>query len=275
MKRWLSILLALCLALCPALPARAVQPAYVADEAGLLSGQELADLEAQAETVSVQYGCGVYVRLLADYRALSPASVRQAAETLYLQEDLGLGGEQSGVLLLLSMAERDYALIAYGWGNTAFTDYGKDVMVEEFLDNFRYDDWYRGLQDYIRVSGSLLEMAANGSPLDVSYGQFEEPRSLRDRLGTGGMILAIVGPALLLAFIACEAMRARMKSVRKATSARFYTVPNSLRMLTATDHFSHITQTRVRVESEGGRGGGHGGGTHISSSGFSGKSGKF
>ena len=52
--------------------------------------------------------------------------------------------------------------------NAAFTDYGKYIMQDEFLDNFREDDWYGGFADYIAACGRYLEANANGTPpIDV------------------------------------------------------------------------------------------------------------
>ena len=83
-------------------------------------------------------------------------TIYEAAKTLYQEYSLGYGEEKSGELLLLSMAERDYTLIAYGYGNTAFTDYGKDKLSEVFLDDFGDDNWYSGLSDYLDKSESML-----------------------------------------------------------------------------------------------------------------------
>ena len=65
----------------------------------------------------------------------------------------------------LSMAERDFQMLAHGdTANAAFTDYGKYIMQDEFLDNFREDDWYGGFADYIAACGRYLEANANGAP---------------------------------------------------------------------------------------------------------------
>lgn len=59
-------------------------------------------------------------------------------------------------MLALSMAERDFQMLAHGdTANAAFTDYGKYIMQDEFLDNFREDDWYGGFADYIAACGPL------------------------------------------------------------------------------------------------------------------------
>ena len=55
------------------------------------------------------------------------------------------------------MAERDYSLIAYGSdAHYAFTDYGKTVLENGFLDDFRRDDWNSGFSDYISGCEQLL-----------------------------------------------------------------------------------------------------------------------
>ena len=66
------------------------------------------------------------------------------------------GGKILADMSVPTMAERDYTLIAYGYGNTAFTDYGKDKLSEVFLDDFGDDNWYSGLSDYLDKSESML-----------------------------------------------------------------------------------------------------------------------
>ena len=79
--------------------------------------------------ISNRYGCGVYVVSLQDYRDYgSYSSIRNFSEEFYNHYRLGLGQNRNGILLVLSMAERDYCLIAYGSdAHYAFTDYGKDL----------------------------------------------------------------------------------------------------------------------------------------------------
>ena len=164
-KRISSLLTVMALALFLCVPALAAgfdeaELYFVTDEAGLLSEQEWSDLEARAEEISLKYKCGVYIIAVDNFANYADGNdVVEAAKNLYREYSLGYGGEKSGVLLLLSMAERDYDLLAYGYGNTAFTDYGKDKLAEKFLDNFKNDDWYGGFQDYLEKSGSMLQSA--------------------------------------------------------------------------------------------------------------------
>ena len=161
-KRISSLLATMVLALFLCIPALATGfdeagLYFVTDEAGLLSDQECLELERRAEEISLKYKCGVYIILLDDFTAYTyDETIYEAAKTLYQEYRLGYGEEKSGELLLLSMAERDYTLISYGYGNTAFTDYGKDKLSEVFLDDFGDDNWYSGLSDYLDKSESML-----------------------------------------------------------------------------------------------------------------------
>ena len=68
-------------------------------------------------------------------------------------------------MLALSMAERDFQMLAHGdTANAAFTDYGKYIMQDEFLDNFREDDWYGGFADYIAAQTLAVEVRTAEAP---------------------------------------------------------------------------------------------------------------
>lgn len=277
MKKLLFCLLAaLCLCASFLVPALA-EESYVFDEAGLLSASERGALESQAAEISGEYGCAVYVVTVRDYREYGSGDVRAVAESLYTENGFGLGADGSGVLLLLSMEDRDYTLIAHGYGNVAFTDYGKDRLSDEFLDNFRRDDWYGGFADYVSYAGEMLELSRGGEPLDVNSPGAGGSRSffggLRERLGVFGTIIVILVVPALIALIVCTVAKRNMKNVKKAEKADFFAVPGSMKLTVSEDRFTHVTQTRVKVESDDDHGGK--GGTHINSSGFSGKSGKF
>lgn len=280
MKKLLFCLLAaLCLCASFLVPALA-EESYVFDEAGLLSASERGALESQAAEISGEYGCAVYVVTVRDYREYGSGDVRAVAESLYTENGFGLGADGSGVLLLLSMEDRDYALIAHGYGNVAFTDYGKDRLSDEFLDNFRRDDWYGGFADYVSYAGEMLELSRGGEPLDVASpgakGTYSRSffGALRERLGVFGTIAVIVLIPALIALIVCTIAKRNMKNVKKAAGAEFFAVPGSMELRISEDRFTHTTQTRVKVEDDSDHHSG-GGGTHINSGGFSGKSGKF
>ena len=262
-SRKLTITILLCLlAVLLALPAQAAVGGYVFDEVGLLTPEAYAQLEQLAGNISEAYDCGVYAVTLWDYTEYG-SDVRSAAENFFLAQDLGLGSDDSGVLLLLSMADRDYALIAHGnTGNTAFTDYGKDVLSEGFLECFRYDDWPGGLMHYVVTSGSFLEQAATGNAVDVPQGS-----------GIGVTILMVLLMPAAIAGISCAVMASSMKTARSKTEADDYR--GQVEITGSHDQFITRTMVRQKIESSSSSSSSRGGGTKVNSGGFSGKSGKF
>lgn len=266
MKKGMTFLLALILPLFLALPVLGAefQLGYVTDAAGLLTEEERAGLEEKAQDISHTYQCGVYLITMEDFTDYSrERSIYEAAKEIYRQYSLGWGEEKSGVLLMLSMAERDYALIAYGYGNTAFTDYGKDRLTDVFLDDFAENSWYSGFTDYLKKSESMLSSARSGSPLDID----SDPA-----ISTAGTVISIV-LGCLLSLAVCLILRGQMSSAREKSEANAYISGRSIHFSRREDQFTHVTEHRVKIEKN--KGGSSGGGTSIGRSGFSGKSGKF
>ena len=224
-------------------------PFYVSDVAEILSDGQRQDLESTAEKISSQYGCGVYIVTLDDYREYD---------------------SKSGILLLLSMADRDYSLVTYGSkAHYAFTDYGQRVIASEFLDDFRENEWYEGFSDYLSCCGDLLDRADRGEPLDVVYNE-------HSRMNSGLSLAVIIVVPLLISFFACEMMKRQMKPVSRQTGADEYIVPGGINLSLKRDVFLNrsVTRTLIRHEDRGSPGGSMGG-TTVNSAGFSGHSGKF
>ncbi len=237
---------------------------FVTDAAGILTEEEQSRLESAAARITEEFSCGVYIVTVSDYTAVASGSIGNVAEAIYRGYDLGYGPERSGILLLMSLADRDFDLVAFGYGNYAFTDYGKEALADEFLDDFRYNDWFDGFSDYLNYSAEFLRRAQGGEPVDW---QETPPNPVF-------LFFASLIPACLIAGVVCAVLRSRMRSVRQASSASAYLVPEGFQLRTANDVFTHITESRVRVRSESTRSGGRGG-TSINSGGFSHHSGKF
>ena len=277
MKQIISLSMVLVLAACLLLGGTAFAdqdgtlPYYVSDTAGLLSEDEWQTLESAAARISEQYGCGVYLVTLADYREFgSYRSFQDFSEAFYRNYHMGLGDEHNGILLIMSMQDRDYWVLAYGsFAHYAFTDYGKERLESRFLDNFRRDDWTGGFSDYIGGCGEFLGRAAAGDPVDVS---FESREGLPDEVSLG----LIIGVPLLAGFGTCEGMRRRMKPVKLQSRADEYVVPGGINLSLKRDVFVNRTVTRTVIRSDDRDSSHHGGGgTTINSHGFSGHGGKF
>ncbi len=266
-RRWITLLAALLL-ICGLTLGMTVSAAdnFVLDDAGLLSGGEISELNAAAQRIADQYGCGVYVVTVNNFRDYGFDRIENFSEAVYTQNNLGRGSDNSALLLTLSMAGRDYDLAARGdTANRAFTDYGKGMLAGGFLDNFRSDDWAGGFADYVTAAGEYLDLAAKGTPVDVPGQPQPEKKG-----GIRGLFSAI--PAALIAWISCGRLKSSMRTARIATEAKEYLGPDGVHMRHANDIYTHTTTVRAPIN-RGGSGGS--GGTTVNSGGFSHSSGKF
>lgn len=244
----------------------------VADSAGLLTEEENASLNSLAEELSRAYGCEIIIITVPE---LEGWNVEELSEAIYNQYEFGCGAEKSGVMLLLSMAERDFDMLAHGYGNTAFTDYGKDQLMDCVLPYLGRNDWYGGFYEFISLCGSYLEAAGNEAPVDVhsdyvpGYGYTDYDPG--PQLTPVKLVIALI-IGLIVAAIVSGVQKAKMKSTAIQTRADRYM--SELKLTEREDRYLNTTRTRTpRSSSSGGSRGG--GGTSVRSSGFSHHSGKF
>ena len=258
-KKIISIVFAVVLVFALSITAFANSERHVFDEASILTYDEIEELEAKAKEISETYGCEVYA---ITFPSLDGNEAWELNEMLYGELKEYYGASEDVVILMLAMEERQYDILAHGYGNTAFTDYGKDVMAERFLDDFANDDWYWGFYDYMSTCDEFLAMAVNGEPFDVSS----------DDSGSGlfGVVIAII-VSCAIALLICLVLKTQMKTARIATEAHDY--QKELNLTNHFDTFSHRDIRRVYNPPQ--ESNNSGGGTTINSGGFSHKSGGF
>lgn len=263
MKRVFSVFLAALLLITLAVPACAAEN-YIYDEAGLLSDEGRAELNDTAREISQRTDCGVYFLSIPDYTAYGKGSIYDTAVWLFEQKGLGTSTAKNGVLLVLSMADRDYSLIAHSFGDTALTDSGKDYITERCLDDFGENDWYYGVYHYLNAADTLLTRARNGDVYD------------RDKISSGSLWAWSLAVGFALALIVCLTQNAmQKKKVREQAQALGYLKKGSVNITHRSDRYTHTTETRVKINTDKGNSSGGGTSYSHSSGGYSGKSGKF
>lgn len=274
----LLLLLALLLSLSVCASAEA-RIDYVTDAANILTAGEKQELRDRAEQISEQYDFGVYVVVVNDYRDYVKGNIETFSEEIFHSYGLGRRSDEAGVILAMSMNERDYDIYAHGnFGNYAFTDYGKQQLANSFLDNFRRNDWAGGFRDFIETSADMLQKAKDGNPVDI---WIPDPDPVATGPSFDGFKAAIsLAMGALFGGGAVGGMKRSMKTAVKQTQAENY-IRGGVNLRGERDTFINrsVTRTRIRQESSssGSRpSGGHFGGTTISGShGGSHHSGKF
>ncbi len=287
MKKYLvSLLLCLALLLSLGLCAHAeAQIDFVTDTAGILSEDSRSALNEQARAISEQYGFPVYVLTVEDYQDyVGSGGIEYFAEQVFHTYGLGAGEKEEGILLAMSMRDRDYDLYVHGeFGLYAFTDYGQEQLADTFLDNFRAGDWAGGFSDYIANCGVLVERAQRGDPLDIWIPDPEpspEPTPAQRGLNPLEALMVVLFPGLA-AGGAVSGMARKMKTAVKQTGAYNYIGQGGAELTGREDTFINRSVTRQvlrrqSVSDNDRPSGGHYGGTTVSGShGGSHHSGKF
>ena len=232
---------------------------YVYDEAGLLEAEELVSLDAEAASISEKHGCGIYAIIVNDYQKYSKGDVFTTATEMYHGLTMGKGEDRDGILLMLSMEDRDYATFFYGKNaEYAFNEYGQIQLEEQFLDDFVNNNWYEGFTDYIHTCDEFLSLAEAGDPVRESH---------------TSTYVVVVAVSIVISFIITKIMESRMRSVHTGGSTISYATNDGLQLTDSGDYYLYTTQSRRRIESSTRSGSGSRSSSH--SGGGSGRSGKF
>ena len=244
MRRKISVFLLLALLLAVlVLPAQAAELGYVTDTADLLTYDEWAELETLCEQVSETYDCGVYIITVEDFTEYGSGDVYTVTYGIYHDYALGMGADRNGLVILLSMAERDYAMFVYGdEAEYAFDTYGQKMLEGEFMPYFGENDWYGGFRAYAETCGQYLAMAEAGEPFFISL-------------------------------LVVNSLKLGMKNVAKQSQAFRY-LAGQVNLTGQHDQYTHTTTTKRKIESSSDSGG-SGSSTARSGGGGSGRSGKF
>lgn len=248
------------------LPVHAENTEYVTDAYGLLDTYEMEDLNTQIASIVNTYQVGVYIRILdtdGDY-----SSIEDYAEELYREEDLGYGAEKNGILLVLDFYDRSYDLCAYGnKANTAFTDYGKNLIEKEMLPEFGEDNWYDGFTAFLNQVQYELQENEAGQPVDVP----QTRNSTYTHSTTGYWMFILIGSPVL-ALIITLVLASKNKTKGIATQASEYISQNGVVLTQSLDLYSHTTRTVHHIPKNDDH---FSGGTSVNSGGFSHSSGHF
>ena len=308
MKRLPVLLLALALlfafSVCAAasgeIPAERQKPLLV-DDADLLSPDEEAALLPLLEEKSAAVGADIAVVTVND---TDGQDVENFAYDYYDYNGYGQGEDNDGVLLLISMAERDYWIVTTGYCIEAITDYGLEKIQNDFLPSLSYGNYIDAFRTYAADCETLIAAARQGNVYDLYHseddpentygGYYNDASNYYDgesylpqnyhpfNVGANALLALVIG--FVLALITVLSMKGKLQTVRRRYEASNYVVPGSLALRANDDRFlySTVSQTAIpqHTEDHSSHGGGFsGGGSHTSfgSSGVShgGGGGKF
>lgn len=251
MKRLTMVLIILLLVVAMAVPALAVSPKII-DNADLLSHSEEAALEAEAQALVDRYGMDVVILTVA---STNGRYIETYADDYYDNNGYGIGGDFSGILLMLAMDTREWAISTCGEAIQALPDWTIDVLFELMADDLSSGNYSAAFRAYLQELEDLIGHYRDRQVIDAG-----------DYLRVAGISLA-VGAAV--GGVAILVMRGQMNTAKAQSGAASYLRDGSFRLNRHLDLFLYSRVSRTRRQqssgssvhrSSGGRshGGGHG-----------------
>ena len=277
MKRLTTLLLTLLMVLALAAPVFAAAPKII-DNADLLTDAEEADLEAKAQDLADRYDMDVAI-LTVD--STYGSYIESYADDYYDNNGYGIGPDYSGVLLVLAMDTREWAISTCGDAIYALTDYGIEALFRAMATDLSYDEYYAAFDTYLDELPQYFDAFQNGEPIDGYHDDYDGPGSYEpgtrdeviyyDREPGLGDYLRIIFVSLLIGGavggIAILIMRGQMNTATAQTGAASYLTEGSFRLNRNLDLYLYSRVNRVRRQENSSRGGGSG--VHRSSGGRS------
>lgn len=231
------------------------------DEGGILSISEESELLATLDEMSERHQCDVAVVTV---KSLDGKKETRYADDFYDFNGYGMGDQKSGILLLVSMDERKWAISTYGKAISAFTESGLSYMEDRFQPLLTEGDYAEAFTLFAQMCDDYIAQAATGNPYDAGN-MPKESFPFLPRLA----ISFVVG--VIVAFAIVSSMKAQLKSVGFQKSAAAYEKQGSMHVTKRSDLFLYrnITKRRKPKQNSGGSGGrrGSSGRSHGGSSG--------
>lgn len=244
------------------IPADRLLPRLV-DNADLLDDEEETALLEKLDEISERQKLDV---VIATVESMDGATAEAFADDFFDYNGYGFGEERDGILLLISMEERDWAMSTCGYGITAFTDAGLNYISGKFTPKLSDGDYSGAFTVFADLCDDFITQAKTGEPYDTG----NLPK------GTVSPIWIPIDLAIgfAIAFIWGRKKKLDLKSVRRKTTATDYTVPGSMRVTLDRERMVNKMVTTRTIQRDTSSGGSS---THTSSSGTThgGSSGKF
>lgn len=227
----------------------------VVDNANMLSESEKTSLEDKCKSIYTQYEFDI---LLLTVQSVGAEDAQDIAFNYYRDNGYGFGNGRNGAVFLVS-ADRNYAFVVCGSGQSVLRDSRLDKVEDKVLDYLRNDDYFGAYNCFVAETENYLA-------------KDEAEKNAPEPIFNIGWFLSFTIAGVAIAFAVTLSMRYMMKTARRRSEAGNYVRRDSFRLNRQTDMFLYITRTRVRVRTQDNSSSGHSsGGGSISHSGRSGK----
>lgn len=269
-KKLLNVFFAVLLCVMVSVPAFADTASgytpHLIDNADLLTDSEESELLSKLDEISDRLNVDVAV---VTENSIGDKTPREYADDFYDYNSYKYNPD--GVLLLISMEERDWYIATTGYAIGAVTDSRRSNIEDAFLDDLSAGEYFNAFETYANMCDDYISGVQNGYYEEGE--QYEENTAANFPWGPAILISLAVG--LIAALVVTGFMRGQLKTVRRKAAASDYVRPGSMNVAYANDVFlySHVSRTEKPKDNDSSGGSA----THTSSSGTThgGGGGKF
>lgn len=262
MKRMIWIFLCLLLIL----PCQVFADApLIVDEADILSADEEAHLEQVAQRLLETYQMDVVILTI---ETLNGQQSDWYAQEYYTEKLYGVGSDYDGILFLLSMQEREWAMITCGDAKYVLTDYGIESIFSEISWYLSVDAYYDAFYEWLSELEYYFYKYEDGEPIDGFIGDYDGPGSYEPIQGDGTvhyegesmgpfgrfMIALVIG--LAVGGIVLLILRGQMNTAKAQRAASNYLVDGSYSLHLHRDLFLYSQISKIRRAENNSSGGG-------------------
>jgi uncharacterized protein len=236
------------------------QKPRVYDCADLLTDDEESSVTLTLDTLSEQYKCSIAILTTDSHNG----SIQEYADDYFDYNGFCSEYNDNGILFMLSMEDREWAISTSGDAQYAVTDYGQEYMTERMLPYLREGAYYDAFCSYAGTCDYFLDLYSKGTPYDVGY---EPPKTAAD-YRRYAIISIVIG--IIVGAIPIFVMKSGLNNVKMASGAAGYS-RGGVQLTVKEDLFINKTLTKTaRPKENESRSGSSGGSTlHTSSSGHS------
>lgn len=238
------------------------QNSRLVDEADLLDKSQEVDVLKKLDEISDRQMFDVVIVTVNSTEGKTPMAF---ADDYYDYNGYGMGATHDGILLLISMGERDWYISTTGFGITAFTDVGLEYMEGQLVDFLSDGEYQKAFETFAELCDEFVTKAKEGEV----YREGHLPRGAFPFLWIPiGLVLGGV-----VALFPVQMMKRQMNNVQRRTEASDYVKRERISITDQRDMFLYRTVNRsARPKNTS-----SGSSTHQSSSGMThgGRGGKF
>ena len=206
------------------------QTARLYDEADLLTDAEENTILDRLNGVSEKYKVDV---IIATVETVGDSTADEFVEDFYDRNGCGYGNNKDGVILLISMEERDYRILSNGLGAEAIGTDDIKAIGDAISSDLTAGRYAKAFGSFIDECEYLIDGEINGFP-------FAFVKNL--------LISVVIG--FLASFIVTGMMRRKLKSVRGQREAADYMKKGSMDLRVSRDTFLYRNVTRTKKENK-------------------------